>query len=161
MNMPKTEVKIGEAYSYIPNLISLITSVDETGKPNIMTAAWTIQLSTEPPLYGILISPKRYTYELITKTKEFVINIPTKNIKEKVMACGNTSGRNVDKFKQTGLTPIPAKKVKAPWIKECIIHLECKLVDQHPCGDHTLLVGEIQTAYIDKEAFDIENLIFL
>jgi flavin reductase (DIM6/NTAB) family NADH-FMN oxidoreductase RutF len=157
----KVEVNIREAYGFYLNLITLITSVDENGKPNVMTIAWAIQFSSNPPLFGILTSPKRYSYELITKTKEFVINVPTKDIEEKVMFCGSCSGRTVDKFKETGLTAVPAKRVKAPWIKECILHLECKLVDTKSYGDHTLLLGEVLAAYADKEAFNKEKLIFL
>jgi len=159
--MAKVEVGVQEAYRFYLNLINLITSVDDKGKPNVMTGAWAVQFSVNPPLFGILVSPERYSYKLITKMKEFVINVPMRDMEEKVMFCGSCSGRNVDKFKETGLTPIPAKKVKAPWVKECIIHLECKLVDTKQYGDHALLVGEVLVAYVDKEAFDKERLIFL
>jgi flavin reductase (DIM6/NTAB) family NADH-FMN oxidoreductase RutF len=159
--VPKVEVDIREAYGFYLNLITLITSIDEKGKPNIMTGAWAIQFSSNPPLFGILISSKSYSYELITKTKEFVVNVPTKDIEEKVMFCGSCSGRTVDKFKETGLTAIPGKRVKAPWVKECIIHLECRLVDTKQYGDHTLLLGEVLGAYADKEAFSKDKLIFL
>jgi len=159
--MSKVEVNVREAYGFYLNLINLITSVDEKGKPNVMTGAWAVQFSVNPPLFGILISPKTYSYELITKTREFVVNVPTKDIEEKVTFCGSCSGRTVDKFKETGLTAVPAKRVKAPWIKECIIHLECKLTDTKPYGDHTLLVGEVLMAYVDKEAFNKEKLILL
>jgi flavin reductase (DIM6/NTAB) family NADH-FMN oxidoreductase RutF len=159
--MSKAEVSVQEAYGFYLNLISLITSISEEGRPDVMTGAWAVQFSTNPPLFGILVSPKGYTYELITRTKEFVVNVPTKDIEEKVMFCGSCSGRDVDKFKETGLTPVPAKAVRAPWVKECIIHIECKLVDTRQYGDHALLVGKVLAAYVDKEAIDKERLIFL
>jgi flavin reductase (DIM6/NTAB) family NADH-FMN oxidoreductase RutF len=159
--MSKVEVSIREAYEFYLNLIILITSVDEKGTPNVITGAWGVQFSLNPPLFGIFISAKSYSYELISKTKEFVVNVPTKDIEEKVTFCGGCSGRTVDKFKETGLTPVPAKRVKAPWVKECIIHLECRLIETKPYGDHTLLLGEVLTAYVDKKAFNKEKLIFL
>ena len=68
--------------------------------------------------------------------------------------CGKTSGRDVDKFKESGLTPAPAKKVKVPIIKECVAHLECNLLNQFEIGDHTLFVGEVIAAYANNGIFD-------
>jgi flavin reductase (DIM6/NTAB) family NADH-FMN oxidoreductase RutF len=69
------------------------------------------------------------------------------------LACGKTSGKNHDKFRETGLTPMPAKKVKAPIIKECLAHLECTLHIQFKTGDHTIFVGEVVEAYAKKGVF--------
>jgi flavin reductase (DIM6/NTAB) family NADH-FMN oxidoreductase RutF len=69
------------------------------------------------------------------------------------LACGRSSGKTSDKFSETGLTPLPARKVKAPIVKECIAHLECKLRSQFKTGDHTIFIGEIVEAYADKGVF--------
>jgi flavin reductase (DIM6/NTAB) family NADH-FMN oxidoreductase RutF len=101
----------------------------------------------------VSIAPKRYSHKLIDETREFVINVPTMKIVKETLYCGRVSGRKRDKFKDTGLTQLPAKKVKAPIIKECIAHLECKLIKQIKTGDHTLFIGEVVAAYVNEGTF--------
>ena len=105
----------------------LVSCVGKDGKPNIITLAWAIPTSINPPLVAVSIAPKRHSHILIEETKEFVINIPTVKILKETLFCGRVSGRGHDKFKEAGFTPLPAKKVKPPIIKECVAHLECKL----------------------------------
>ncbi|HVP16133.1 MAG TPA: flavin reductase family protein [candidate division Zixibacteria bacterium] len=150
----KVEVRANLAYKLLhPMHTVLVTSVGKTGKPNIITLAWAMPTSINPPLVAISVSPRRYSHTLIEETKEFVVNIPTLDILDKTVLCGTTSGRNHDKFKETGLTPLPGKKVKAPLIDECVGHLECKLYSQFKAGDHTIFVGEIVDAHADKRTF--------
>jgi flavin reductase (DIM6/NTAB) family NADH-FMN oxidoreductase RutF len=115
-----------------------------------MTLTWIMPASINPPLIAISISPTRYTHQLIQETGEFVINIPTIDIIDAVFFCGAVSGIKCDKFKETGLTPLQARKVKLPIIKECIAHLECKLKNQLTIGDHTVFIAEVVEAYADK-----------
>ena len=91
---------------------------------------------------------------MIEETKEFVINVPTMSIVEETLFCGRRSGKQCDKFQETGLTPSPARLVKPPIIKECVAHLECRLRQQTTAGDHEILVGEILTAYVNGDIFD-------
>ncbi len=156
--MKKPEVPVGKTYRLIyPSLVVLVSCVDpETGKPNVITIAWTAPLSINPPLVGILVAPKRYSHELIARTKEFAINIPTMEILDKAIKCGKVSGRMHDKFKELGLTPTPGKVISTPVIEECVAHIECKLVNQITTGDHTLFIGEAVAAYADEGAFDGE-----
>jgi len=100
------------------------------------------------------IAPKRYSHELIAGPKEFVVNIPTMDIVKETLFCGRRTGRIHDKFAETGLTPLPAKMIRPPIIKECVAHLECKLHQQISMGDHTLFVGEVQTAYVNEGVFN-------
>jgi flavin reductase (DIM6/NTAB) family NADH-FMN oxidoreductase RutF len=111
-------------------------------------------VSIDPPLVAISIAPKRYSHKLIEKTKEFVVNIPTMDIVKETLVCGRRSGKTYDKFKETELTPLPAKMVQPPIIKECVAHLECKLFQQITVGDHTLFIGRVLTAYADDGVFD-------
>ncbi len=111
-------------------------------------------VSAQPPMLAVSIRPTRYSYNMIKETKEFVINVPTMSIVKKTLFCGRRSGKQHDKFKETGLTPLPAKMVKPPIIKECVAHLECKLLKQITAGDHEILVGEILTAYVNEGIFD-------
>ncbi len=137
-----------------PKLTVLLTCVDEAERANIITLAWAIPTSINPPLIAVSISPSRHSHGLIEKTKEFVINIPTTEILNEMFFCGRKSGKDIDKFRETGLTPLPARKVKPPIIKECVTFLECKLFNQVPTGDHTLFIGEVLAAYVDKDAFN-------
>jgi len=150
----KAEVDLDMAYRLLhPMHTVLVSCIDKTGKANIITLAWAMPTSINPPLVVLSIAPKRHSYRMIEETGEFVVNIPTMEIVNQSLFCGRISGAKVDKFKDAPLTPTPAKKVKAPIIKECVAHLECKLVQKIATGDHTLFVGEILAAYVNKEIF--------
>ena len=138
-----------------PRPTVLITCINpRNNKPNIVTLAWTTPLSHDPPLVGISVTPKNFSHDLISASREFVVNIPTvKHVSETYFA-GFESGRNVDKFAETGLTQAPAKKVKAPIIKECVAHLECRLVDKIKTGDHVFFIGEVLACYTDRGVFN-------
>ncbi len=131
----------------------LVSCVGKDGKPNIITLAWAMPTSINPPLVAVSIAPRRYSHALIEETGEFVVNIPTMDILDATFYCGTVSGRDRDKFKGAGLTPMLARRVKPPIIKECVAHLECKLYGKYPTGDHTIFVGEVVEAYADKECF--------
>jgi flavin reductase (DIM6/NTAB) family NADH-FMN oxidoreductase RutF len=150
----KVNVNPSIAYRLLhPMHTVLVSCIGKTGKPNIITLAWAMPTSINPPLVAISIAPKRYSHALIEETKEFVVNIPTMDILNETLFCGRTSGRDHDKFEETGLTPFPSRKVKPPIIKECVAHLECKFHSQLTTGDHTIFVGEIVEAYANKGAF--------
>ncbi|NWG10212.1 flavin reductase family protein [Candidatus Bathyarchaeota archaeon] len=131
----------------------LVSCAGKTAKPNIITLAWAMPTSIDPPLVAVSIRPERHSYALIEETEEFVVNIPTIDILKETLFCGRKSGSKHDKFKKTGLTPLPARKVKPPIIKECVAHLECRLHRKFKTGDHTIFIGEVTEAYADKEAF--------
>jgi len=142
-------------YHYaFPMQAVLVTCNDEHGKTNVITIAWHTPISKDPPLYGISLAPKRYSHELIQKTKEFVVNFVPYEFVDKVNFCGTHTGRNLNKINETKLTLIPAQKVKVPLIKECYASLECKLSKTLTLGDHTVFVGEIVNILIDENAFE-------
>jgi flavin reductase (DIM6/NTAB) family NADH-FMN oxidoreductase RutF len=131
----------------------LLSCKGKTGKPNIITLAWAMPTSINPPLVAVSIKPQRHSYKLIEETKEFVLNVPTIDILDATLFCGRKSGKEHDKFKEIGLTPARAQKVNPPIIKECIAHLECTLHSQFVTGDHTIFVGQIVAAYANKTAY--------
>jgi flavin reductase (DIM6/NTAB) family NADH-FMN oxidoreductase RutF len=139
----------------------LISCVGKAAKPNITTLSWAMPTSIDPPLIAISLSPKHHSHTLIEESAEFIVNIPTLELLQAVYACGSLTGRNFDKFKKTNLTPIPAKKVRAPAIRECIAHLECKVVSQFAAGDHTVFIGKILEAYAElgtfTESYDLKK----
>lgn len=128
----------------------LITCGDLKKKSNIIAVSFCMPVSKEPPLIACAIGREFYSYKLIEDIKEFIINIPQKELKSKIYYCGFHSGYRVDKFKETGLTAQPARKLKAPIIKECVAHIECKVRQQIVTGDKTLFIGEVIEAYADE-----------
>ena len=154
LDAKKRDVDLTQAYRLLhPKHTVLLSCTDKKGTPNIITLAWCMPVSVKPPMLALSIRPTRHSYKMIEETKEFVINIPTMSIIKETLFCGRRSGKQHDKFKKTGLTPLPAKIVKPPIIKECIAHLECKLHQKIPAGDHDILVGEIFAAYVNEGVF--------
>lgn len=137
-----------------PTSVVLATCVADEGNTNIITLGMFMYISQNPPLVCIGVSDKRYSHKLIMEQGEFAINVPTTEIIDEMHRCGITSGRNVDKFKEQGLTPIPAQKIKSALIEECYGHLECKVWNSFECGDHTLIVGEVVTASANMDVLD-------
>lgn len=137
-----------------PCPVVLVTCVDFTGKPNIITLAWAGTVCSEPPMIALGIRPSRYSHKLIEASKEFVVNIPSTKILKESDYCGVTSGKKVDKFSKTKLTQEKATKVKAPLIRECPVNMECILKDMLPLGAHDVFFGEIVQVHVDEEALD-------
>jgi flavin reductase (DIM6/NTAB) family NADH-FMN oxidoreductase RutF len=137
-----------------PRNTVLVTSLDDDGNPNIITLAWSMITSFNPTMVAISVAPARYSHDLIKDCGEFVVNIPNMDIVKETLFCGRNSGKSVDKFAATGLTPMPAKFVKAPLISECVAHMECKVVNALLTGDHTIFVGEVVAAYVNEDLFD-------
>ena len=157
--MPKVELPENKALQAGPaGNIVMITCCDRNGKANIITAGMYMPISSAPPQVCIGIAPQRYSHDLIFKQGEFVVNTPSIDLKEQMHFCGIKSGRDIDKFKATGLTSGPAKKVRPPLIMECFGHIECEVVNSITCGDHTLFVGEVVSATVDENVFKGGNL---
>jgi len=120
----------------------LITCGDER-KSNIIAVSFCMPISKEPPLIACAIGRGTYSCKLIESTKEFIVNLPPKELKPKIYYCGFHSGYQVDKFKATGLTPQPARKVKAPIIDECVAHMEWKVRQEIETGDKNCLLTQM------------------
>jgi flavin reductase (DIM6/NTAB) family NADH-FMN oxidoreductase RutF len=150
----KIPVNINAAYRLLhPMHTVLVSSIGNSAKPNIITLAWAMPTSINPPLLAVSIAPGRHSHTLIEESGEFVVNIPTLEIIQAVYACGSLTGRSFDKFKRANLTQMPSKKVKAPAIRECVAHLECEVDGQMTTGDHTIFVGKILDASADMGTF--------
>ena len=137
-----------------PCPVVLVTCVDSRGEPNIITLAWAGTVCSEPPMIGLSIRPSRYSHELISNSKEFVVNIPTTTILKETDYCGVTSGKDLDKFSKTKLTPEKADNVKVPLIRECPVNIECVLKNRIPLGAHDLFLGEIVQVHMDQDILD-------
>lgn len=147
--MAKKSFPLSKVYTLLePGPVVLVTTAGETG-PNIMTMSWHTMLEFEPPLVGCVISNRNHSFSLLQASNECVINIPTVDIVEKMVGCGNTSGTNTDKFNKFGLTPKPVAQVGAPLIEECYANLECRVIDSSMVDLYCFFILEVLTAWID------------
>ena len=128
----------------------LITCGDLEGISYIIAVSFCMPVSKEPPLLACAIGKNSCSSELIRNSKEIIVNVPPAELKPQIYYCGFHSGYQVDKFKETGLTAQPARKVKAPVIGECVAYMECKVIQEIETGDKNLLIGEVMEAYADE-----------
>lgn len=155
----KIKVSLDKAHRLINHGPLILVSTFYKGRPNVCAVAWNMPVDFDPPKVACVVGEGNYTFECAKKTKEFVINIPDKSLLKKVIQCGSVSGRKVDKFKKYGLTPVPAAKVKAPLIKECIAHLECKLLREDLAEEYNLFLAEVVCAWAKKGFFKDNRLL--
>jgi len=153
------KVKKAPRTALFPCPVVLVTSVGSEGKPNIITLAWAGIVCSDPPTLSVGIRPHRHSYRLIEESGEFVVNIPTTEILEQTDFCGVVSGKDVDKFSATGLTPEPAEEVRPPLIRECPVNIECTVKRKIPLGVHHLFLGEVVCVHTDEEILDEEEKI--
>jgi flavin reductase (DIM6/NTAB) family NADH-FMN oxidoreductase RutF len=130
-----------------PGPVILVSSAWK-GKQNIMTMGWHMMLADEPTMVGCYVWTEDYSRQMIRKSKECVINIPTADMAETVVDIGNSTGAEIDKFATFGLTAVPASKVSAPLIGECYASYECKLVDESLIRKYSLFVFEVVKAHV-------------
>jgi len=149
--MAKITWKAGTLLAPIP---PALVSCGNVEKPNVMTAAWTGIIASDPALTYVSIRPSRYSHEIISQTKEFVINLPTYKMLEATDFCGVKSGRNVDKFKEMNLTAEKCSKISAPQIAESPISIECKVIETKTYGTHDMFLAEIVAVNVDDEYID-------
>ncbi|HEV7610204.1 MAG TPA: flavin reductase family protein [Steroidobacteraceae bacterium] len=129
--------------------VVLVTSAWK-GKTNVMTMGWHLMMEFEPALFGCYIWDANHSFEMIRKSRECVINVPTVDLVDKVVAVGNTTGAKLDKFEKIGLTPVAAEKVTAPLIKECYANFECRLADARMISRYGFFVWEVVKAHVAK-----------
>ncbi len=121
---------------------------------NIITVSWTGTICTDPPMCYISLRPERHSYGIIIRNREFVINLTTSGIVGAADWCGVRSGREYDKFAETGLTPIKASKVNAPMIGESPVNIECRVKDIIELGTHHMFISEVVAVNAGKNLFD-------
>lgn len=126
----------------------VMLSTSHKGIADIMTLSWHMMIEFEPPLIACVISDKNFTFDIIKKTKECVINIPDVKLAPKVVMVGNTTGAVVDKFKKFHLSAESASCVKAPMIAECFANLECKVIDMKMASKYCIFILEVLQAWM-------------
>jgi len=154
--MEKTATEdIGKFSHHYPKLAAIVTASFE-GKDNAMTAAWHSSISVNPPIYGISISPQRFTYQLIRQSKEFGINFVPFEKAYLAASIGGTSGQEIDKFQKLNIPREKPIKTRVPLLKDAYASYECKLLDSKIYGDHIWVVGEVVAAHF-REGIFTEN----
>ncbi|MCL5024937.1 MAG: flavin reductase family protein [Chloroflexi bacterium] len=137
-----------------PKPVIMVSYLDGQGKPNIVTLAGVGVVCGDPPKFGLAIRPSRYSNPGITNAGECVLNIPDVDHLWAADFCGNTSGRDTDKFAAAKLTMAKAEKVKAPLIAECPVNIECVLEHKLHLGSHDLFIVQAVAIHIDEDRLD-------
>lgn len=136
----------------------MVSAGDREGNKNIITIAWTGTICTNPPMVYISVKPQRFSYGMIKDTGEFAINLTTDKLSGAADYCGVRSGRDVDKWKETGLTPIQAGTLSyAPLIKESPVGIECVVTEVKELGSHHMFLAEVKSVQIDKSYLNADN----
>ena len=152
-----------KSVTFIYPLPAVMVSCGTMEESNIITVAWTGIINTDPAMCYISVRPTRYSYEMIKKTGEFVINLTTRDLAYATDWCGVKTGAKVDKFKEMKLTKEKANFVNCPMIKESPVSVECKVKEIRELGSHHMFVAEIlginaDEKYINENgAFDISK----
>lgn len=123
-------------------------------KANIITVAWAGTICSDPVMVSISVRPERYSYDIIKDTKEFVINLVTKDLAYATDFCGVRSGRDVDKFEQTNLTRLESEKISAPGIKESPLNMECVVKEIKHLGTHDMFIAQVVSVTVDDKYMD-------
>lgn len=124
---------------------------------NIITIAWTGTLCSDPPLCYISVRPERHSYDIIKRNGEFVINLVNRDLAPTADWCGVKSGSKVNKFLDTGLTPLHGSKVAAPIINEAPVNLECKVKEIVPLGSHDMFIAEVVAVHVKENLFNFKT----
>lgn len=149
----KREIPLDLAYRLINHGPVVLVSTFYKERPNVCTAAWVTPLDSA--VLAVVISNENYSFRCIKGTGEFVINVPNRALVEQVIACGSESGERCDKFAKFGLTPIPARKVSAPLIGECIGHIECRVIrgEERLAKKYDLFLANVVAASAERGLF--------
>lgn len=150
--MGKQHWKPGNMLNPVP--VVMVSVTDKEGKSNIITVAWAGTVCTNPPMVSISVRPSRYSYQILEETGEFVINLTNESLVKACDYCGVVSGRDVDKFAKTGLTPIPMEHVHAMGIDESPVNMECKITEKRELGSHTMFIAEVVGVTVDDQYMD-------
>jgi len=153
------DIAPAEAFSRCkPEPCVFVISVDENGRPSGMVAGWCMRCSGEPPMLAVALSKKGHTRTLIRQSKEFVVAVPNRGLEKPLLFFGSTSGRSVDKFRETGIMTAKARLVRPPLLKGATINFECKLDREIDTGDHTLFIGRVVASHVNEEKKVLMNM---
>jgi flavin reductase (DIM6/NTAB) family NADH-FMN oxidoreductase RutF len=144
----KVDLPVEKVRRYLePGPIVLVSSAWKDSR-NIMTMGWHTVMEFSPSLVGCVISSANHSFEMVRRSGECVINLPTTSLTDQAIGIGNSSGAEIDKFDHFGLTAEKATQVKAPLIRECHAHFECRLADASLVGKYNFFIWEVVKAQV-------------
>ena len=153
--MSKTSFKPGNMIYPLPAV--MVSCGDMDGESNILTVAWTGTICTNPPMAYISVRPERYSYNIIKKSGEFVINLTNEQLIKATDFCGVRSGRDVDKWKECHLKKAKADTVNCPLIDEAPVNIECKVKEIKELGSHHMFIADVTAVHADDRYMDKNN----
>lgn len=153
--MSKISFKPGNMLYPVPAV--MVSCAKKNEKPNIITVAWAGTVCSLPPMLSVAVRKERYSYAIISETKEFVVNLVTKDLTFAADYCGVKSGRDTDKFKEMNLTPLKSQKIAAPGIAESPVNIECRVTDIKALGSHDLFIAEVLNVTVDDKYMGKDN----
>lgn len=145
----KRILSLSKVYQLLEPGPVVMVSTAYQGEMNVMPLSWLMMIDFEPPIFAFVLSNRNYSFKLLQKSKECVVNIPTVSIAKKMIQCGNTSGRKIDKFQKFKLTPVTVTKVEAPLIDECYANIECKVINSTLANKYNIFILKGVKAWID------------
>lgn len=145
---------LGAKTIVFPTPTFVIGSYDADDKPNIMTAAWAGICCSDPPAIAVSLRNATYTHGNIVRHRAFTVNVPSVSQAEAADYVGMVSGRDTEKFADTGLTPVASELVKAPYVEEFPLVVECKVIQTVEIGLHTQFIGEILDVKANEDVLD-------
>ena len=150
--MAKLKWKPGNMVYPLPAV--LVSCGDKEGHVNLMTAAWTGTICSDPPMVYVSIRKERFSHSMIQETGEYVINLTTEELAWATDFCGVRSGRNMDKFKEMKLTPVFGELQYAPMVEESPVSIECKVTQVMELGTHDMFMAEVVAVHVDEKYMD-------
>ncbi|MCD6194215.1 MAG: flavin reductase family protein [Candidatus Aminicenantes bacterium] len=156
--MKKILTKIEKFQYFYPYSVAVVGAKFESGL-NYMTCAWHTALSFSPPLFGVCISKKRKTHQLISEAREFSVNFLSIDQVKLSAQLGRRSGHELDKIKEFQVKLSPAQVIQSPILEEAYACFECRLIEIRAFGDHDLFVGEVLAIHFEEEAFDQDGVL--
>jgi len=160
--MDRESVPPASCYFFYPHPVTVVGVLDPGRQSvNFAPVVWASPMSSDPPLFGVCLSPRTYSYELALKSGEFTLNFLDSSHMALVQCLGKTSGRQVDKVQSLGLPVTPPEILHTPSLAMAYAAAECQLRDRHPMGDQVLLVGEVHHLQVLPGAFDADGVLRL
>lgn len=156
--MKKISTQVKKFQYFYPYTVALVGARTET-QTNFMSCAWHTALSFEPPLFGVLISKKRFTHKLISEAREFTANFLAFETIKLSAQMGRRSGYDMDKLKEFRVKLAPSKVIRSPVIEEAYVSFECRLAEIKTYGDHDLFVGEVLAVHEQEKSFNAEGIL--
>ena len=150
--MAKQQWKPGNMVYPLPAV--MVTCADKSGRYNVMTAAWTGTICSDPPMVYVSVRKNRFSHHMLMETKEYVINLTTEALAQATDFVGVRSGRDMDKFEEMHLTPVMGTLKYAPMIKESPVCIECVVTQVLELGSHDMFIAEVRHVFADEKYMD-------